>query len=138
MATSPALASGVARQSTLGGQLARLGFADPARAERLLDAPALAGLFDPLEDRFGDGVLFALGETPDPDLALFGLVRMLEGFARRCSDRPDGSDNGGQGADGTGRPGRLRAVLRSGGAARDRLLAVLREQFGAHPVQRED
>jgi glutamate-ammonia-ligase adenylyltransferase len=125
MATSSALASGIARQSTLGGQLARLGFADPARAERLLDTPALAGLFDPLEDRFGDGVLFALGETPDPDLALFGLVRMLEGFGRRRPDRPDRSDDGGEGADSTGHPARLRAVLRSGGAARDRLLAVL-------------
>jgi glutamate-ammonia-ligase adenylyltransferase len=110
---SAALASGVARQSTLGGQLARLGFADPALAERRLADPALTGLLDPLEDRFGDGVLFALGETPDPDLALFGLVRMLEGLNRRPSATRPGAG------------GRLRAVLRSGGPARDRLLAVL-------------
>jgi glutamate-ammonia-ligase adenylyltransferase len=129
------VASGVARQSTLGGQLARLGFGDPARAERLIQEPALAGLLDPLEDRFGDGVLFALGESPDPDLALIGLVRLLEALGRR-SEGPGGSaddlddldhlddldDAAGEAAS---HPARLRAVLRSGGPARDRLLAVL-------------
>ena len=124
-----ALATGVARQSTLGGQLARLGFTDPARAERLLADPALTGLLDPLEDRFGDGVLFALGEAPDPDLALLGLVRILENLGRRRTgegavpDR-DGDTDGEDGA-GAGHPAGLHAVLRSGGPARDRLLAVL-------------
>ena len=98
------LAGGVARQSTLGGQLARLGFADPARAERLLAEPALAGLLDPRDDVFAGSVLSALGETSDPDLALAGLVRMMEGMrggeqptagpagpggARTDTDRPD-------------------------------------------------
>jgi glutamate-ammonia-ligase adenylyltransferase len=120
-----ALASGVARQSTLGGQLARLGFNDPARAERLLADPALAGLLDPLEDRFGDGVLFALGEAPDPDLALLGLVRMLENLGRRSPDPPPGDGAGDDLGAGISHPARLRAVLRSGGPARDRLLAEL-------------
>jgi glutamate-ammonia-ligase adenylyltransferase len=125
-ATSPALASSVARQSTLGGQLARLGFADPARAERLLDDPALAGLFDSPDDPFGDGVMLALGETPDPDLALLGLVRMLESLGRRRPADPLGGSEEGDGGPGdTAPPADLRSVLRFGGAARDRLLAVL-------------
>ncbi|HET9656521.1 MAG TPA: bifunctional [glutamine synthetase] adenylyltransferase/[glutamine synthetase]-adenylyl-L-tyrosine phosphorylase [Kineosporiaceae bacterium] len=123
------LVSGVARASTRGGLLARLGFSDPARAERLLADPALAGLLDPLEDRFADGVLSALSETADPDLALLGLVRMLEGLGRAPSGpgAPDpGPEDDAPDADPRGcQPARLRAVLRSGGHARDRLLAVL-------------
>jgi glutamate-ammonia-ligase adenylyltransferase len=121
------VAAGVARQSTLVGQLARLGFSDPARAERLLGDPVLTGLLDPLEDWFGDGVLFALSEAPDPDLALTGLVRLLEALGRRSVDRAPGDEDGAGESDGSGsgHPARLRAVLRSGGPARDRLLAVL-------------
>jgi glutamate-ammonia-ligase adenylyltransferase len=60
----------VPRRTTAAAQLARLGFADPARAERLLaDVPAVmadgsAGLID----------AFAL--AADPDLALTALTRM--------------------------------------------------------------
>ena len=92
------------------GRLARLGFADPERAAGLLADPALAGLVDPLEDLFADGLLAALRAAADPDLALSGLVRLLEAASRDAAA-----------AD----PARLRAVLRSGGDARDRLLAVL-------------
>jgi [glutamine synthetase] adenylyltransferase / [glutamine synthetase]-adenylyl-L-tyrosine phosphorylase len=108
------------RQSSLTGRLARLGFTDPARAERLLDDPALAGLVDPLEDRYDDGVLSGLAEVADPDLALTGLVRLLENLRAKGSGA---SPAGG----GLGRTGvaRLLAALRSGGPARDRLLAVL-------------
>ena len=67
-------------------QLARLGFADAARADRLLDDPALAGLFDPLRRRFGDGVVDALGAVADPDLALLGLVRLMEALRRLDDD----------------------------------------------------
>src|SRR5215468_10390618 len=74
------------RQPSLAGRLARLGFVDPPRAQRLLADPALAGLVDPLEDVFDDGVLSALGEVPDPDLALLGLVRLLEGLRRPRGD----------------------------------------------------
>ena len=48
--------------------LARLGFADPPRAEQLLADPALAGLVDPLDDVFNDGLLDALAAAADPDL----------------------------------------------------------------------
>jgi glutamate-ammonia-ligase adenylyltransferase len=107
------------RQVSAVGRLARLGFADPERAARLLDDPAIAGLVDPLEDRFADGLVAALRLVPDPDLALLGLVRLLEGVPAA-----------GVAAD----PGRLRAVLRAGGPARARLLAVLGASaaFGDH------
>ena len=93
-------------------QLARLGFADPARADTLLDDPALAGLTDPLDEVFGDGLTDALSQVADPDLALFGLVRLMESL--RLSDI-DGEDPGGE----------LIAALRHAGQGRDRLLAVL-------------
>ncbi|HYJ76384.1 MAG TPA: bifunctional [glutamine synthetase] adenylyltransferase/[glutamine synthetase]-adenylyl-L-tyrosine phosphorylase [Kineosporiaceae bacterium] len=92
------------RPTSTAGRLARLGFADPARAERFLTDRALAGLVDPLEDVFDDGLVGALGRVPDPDLALLGLVRLLEALPRA---------------------GRLRAALRAGGRVRDTLLAVL-------------
>ncbi len=76
------------RESSLAGQLARLGFRDPARAERLLADPALSGLVDPLEDVFDDGLLAALSSVPQPDQALLGLVRLMESLAR-SSDRDD-------------------------------------------------
>ncbi len=57
------------RGLTLTGQLARLGFADPERAELLLGD---AGL-DPDSDT---GLLAALAAAPDPDLALAGLSRI--------------------------------------------------------------
>ncbi len=119
--------SGVTRQSTLAGQLARMGFADPDRAQRLLADPALAGLVDPLEDVFSDGVLSALGETPDPDLALLGLVRMLEqlGTQAGAGAGPAAGPVADHAGDTVPHPARLRAVLRSGGPARDRLLAAL-------------
>ncbi|MBO2446233.1 bifunctional [glutamine synthetase] adenylyltransferase/[glutamine synthetase]-adenylyl-L-tyrosine phosphorylase [Actinomadura barringtoniae] len=58
------------RRPTLAGRLARLGFTDAGRAERMLVEE------DPGE-RIGDGLLAALGATPDPDLALSGLLRLL-------------------------------------------------------------
>ncbi|MFP5347299.1 MAG: bifunctional [glutamine synthetase] adenylyltransferase/[glutamine synthetase]-adenylyl-L-tyrosine phosphorylase [Actinomycetes bacterium] len=101
------------RPPALDVSLARIGFADPARAQSLLADPALAGLVDPLEDVFDDGLLRALGETADPDLALLGLVRLLESLHAAS---PDG---------GSAEPGRLHAALLAGGQLRDRLLAVL-------------
>ncbi|WAZ21298.1 bifunctional [glutamine synthetase] adenylyltransferase/[glutamine synthetase]-adenylyl-L-tyrosine phosphorylase [Streptomyces cinnabarinus] len=60
------------RRSSTFTRLLRHGFTDPSAAERLLEAPELA----PVRD---DPVLLeALGETADPDLALHGLVRLLE------------------------------------------------------------
>jgi glutamate-ammonia-ligase adenylyltransferase len=107
------------RSSSAGARLARLGFADPARAERLISDPALAGLFDPLEDVFGDGLLVDLAETADPDLALLGLVRLMESLRDMRSRDPDDPDV--QQADAS----HLIQAVRVGGRVRDRLLAVL-------------
>jgi glutamate-ammonia-ligase adenylyltransferase len=108
------------RRSSLSARLARLGFAAPERAESLLGDRALAGLVDPLEDVFDDGVLSALGEVPDPDLALLGLVRVLDGLGAGPADVEEGTPDAAEAA-----PALLRAVLRSGGGGRDRLLSVL-------------
>ncbi|WP_399884261.1 bifunctional [glutamine synthetase] adenylyltransferase/[glutamine synthetase]-adenylyl-L-tyrosine phosphorylase [Streptomyces sp. BBFR51] len=60
------------RRSSTFTRLLRHGFTAPSAAERLLDGPELAELrADPV-------LLEALGATADPDLALFGLVRLLE------------------------------------------------------------
>ncbi|MET9757512.1 bifunctional [glutamine synthetase] adenylyltransferase/[glutamine synthetase]-adenylyl-L-tyrosine phosphorylase [Streptomyces sp. NPDC006372] len=60
------------RRSSTFTRLLRHGFIDASAAERLLDSPELV----PLRD---DPVLLeALGATADPDLALLGLVRLLE------------------------------------------------------------
>ncbi|GHB59366.1 glutamate-ammonia-ligase adenylyltransferase [Streptomyces viridiviolaceus] len=60
------------RRSSTFTRLLRHGFTDPSAAERLLDSGDLA----PVRD---DPVLLeALGATADPDLALHGLVRLLE------------------------------------------------------------
>ncbi|MEU1402462.1 bifunctional [glutamine synthetase] adenylyltransferase/[glutamine synthetase]-adenylyl-L-tyrosine phosphorylase [Streptomyces sp. NPDC005728] len=60
------------RRSSTFTRLLRHGFTDPSAAERLLDGAELAELRD-------DPVLLeALGATADPDLALHGLVRLLE------------------------------------------------------------
>ncbi|MEP6630488.1 MAG: bifunctional glutamine-synthetase adenylyltransferase/deadenyltransferase, partial [Lapillicoccus sp.] len=119
------------RGSTITGQLARLGFADPQRAERLLQDPALTGLSDPLDDVFHDGLPDALSAAADPDQALLGLVRIVESLRdrRRAATRrrpPGGAapprapvpDHDTDGA-------ALLAALRRAGPARERLVAVL-------------
>src|SRR5664280_3811929 len=104
--------SSFARSGSRAGRLARLGFAEPARADALLDDPALAGLTDPLDEVFGDGLPDALSHVADPDLALLGLVRLMEALGK--ADRDD-EGNGGE----------MIAALRHASAGRDRLLAVL-------------
>ncbi|CUW28043.1 MULTISPECIES: bifunctional [glutamine synthetase] adenylyltransferase/[glutamine synthetase]-adenylyl-L-tyrosine phosphorylase [Streptomyces] len=60
------------RRSSTFTRLLRHGFTDPSAAERLLDGPELTAVrTDPV-------LLEALGATADPDLALHGLVRLLE------------------------------------------------------------
>ncbi|WP_406156655.1 bifunctional [glutamine synthetase] adenylyltransferase/[glutamine synthetase]-adenylyl-L-tyrosine phosphorylase [Streptomyces sp. NBC_00882] len=60
------------RRSSTFTRLLRHGFTDPSAAERLLDSAELSGVRnDPV-------LLEALGVTADPDLALHGLVRLLE------------------------------------------------------------
>jgi glutamate-ammonia-ligase adenylyltransferase len=66
------VAQGGRRDSTYG-RLLRRGFTDPAAAERLLLTPGLAAIAP--DTQFLD----ALAATADPDLALLGLVRLVEG-----------------------------------------------------------
>ncbi len=87
-------------RTTPAGWLARAGFADAARAERLL----LNDLGLVPEDLKTDPIVAALGAAADPDLALTGLARVF-----------------GAAAD----PGALRAALRDEPDFRDRLTAVL-------------
>ncbi len=88
------------RTTTLSGQLARLGFVDVARAERLLSGPALGALAERSE------LLESLADAPDPDLALLGLNRLLE--AAPDAERAALTD-----------------MLQADDEARDRLLTVL-------------
>ncbi|MEV4188261.1 bifunctional glutamine-synthetase adenylyltransferase/deadenyltransferase, partial [Streptosporangium canum] len=63
--------SAVPRMQTTAGRLARLGFADGARAERLLDELG--------PEAVGDlGLLDSLVAAADPDLALTSLNRLAE------------------------------------------------------------
>jgi glutamate-ammonia-ligase adenylyltransferase len=60
------------RRSSTFTRLLRHGFTDPSAAERLLEGAELSAVRnDPV-------LLEALGATADPDLALHGLVRLLE------------------------------------------------------------
>ncbi|NBE53189.1 bifunctional [glutamine synthetase] adenylyltransferase/[glutamine synthetase]-adenylyl-L-tyrosine phosphorylase [Streptomyces boluensis] len=60
------------RRSSTFTRLLRHGFTDASTSARLLDSPALAPVHtDPV-------LLDALGATADPDLALLGLVRLVE------------------------------------------------------------
>jgi glutamate-ammonia-ligase adenylyltransferase len=86
---------------------------------QLLGDPALAGLVDPLDDLFTDGLPDALGVVADPDLALLSVVRLMEALRASAPRRRD--DESGVGAQVAG----LVAALRHSGPARDRLLAVL-------------
>jgi glutamate-ammonia-ligase adenylyltransferase len=64
------------RRSSTYTRLLRHGFTDPATAERLLGLPACSPVrSDPV-------LLDALGATADPDLALRGLVRLVEVLGR--------------------------------------------------------
>ncbi|HET8615492.1 MAG TPA: bifunctional [glutamine synthetase] adenylyltransferase/[glutamine synthetase]-adenylyl-L-tyrosine phosphorylase [Actinomycetales bacterium] len=100
-------------------RLARLGFSDPGRAQALLLDPALSGLADPMDVDFAEGLLPALGEAPDPDLALLSLVRLMESVRQLVQRDPD--DPALAAAD----VAHLLQALRVGGPVRDRLIAVL-------------
>jgi [glutamine synthetase] adenylyltransferase / [glutamine synthetase]-adenylyl-L-tyrosine phosphorylase len=87
-------------RTTLAGWLARMGFADPARAESLL----LTELGMTAAELRTDPLVTAIASAADPDLALAGLARLFGAAA-------------GQDA--------LRAALRAEQDFRDRLTAVL-------------
>ncbi|MFG2499247.1 bifunctional [glutamine synthetase] adenylyltransferase/[glutamine synthetase]-adenylyl-L-tyrosine phosphorylase [Streptomyces sp. NPDC048441] len=89
------------RRSSTFTRLLRHGFTDPSAAERLLGAPELSAVrSDPV-------LLDALGASADPDLALLGLVRLVEGQPDDLSRRE------------------LLDTLVSAKPLRDRLLGVL-------------
>ena len=96
----------------------RLGFADPARARLLAEDKSLAGLIDPMDESFSDGVIEALGVVADPDLALLTLVRLMESLRAKVAAHPDDDDLDQE-------VPALIAALRTPGVARARLLAVL-------------
>ncbi|MER0445268.1 bifunctional [glutamine synthetase] adenylyltransferase/[glutamine synthetase]-adenylyl-L-tyrosine phosphorylase [Streptomyces sp. Edi4] len=69
------------RRSSTFTRLLRHGFTDPSAAERLLETPGLTPVrTDPV-------LLDALGATADPDLALAGLVRLVEAPAQDDDER---------------------------------------------------
>src|SRR5437773_5392393 len=92
------------RRTTLGARLARIGFADPAQAERLLCELAL-------DVDAGDAELLeALGAAADLDLALAALARMPRDAELLAAARED-----------SGLRGRLAAVLGTSVALGDHL-----------------
>ena len=95
------------RGTTLAAQLARLGFTDPPRAERLLDGMDI-----------DQDLLASLGQAADPDLALAGLSRIDLSRIDLSRIEPGGIEPGlpGLGLPGLGLPDT---------EARDRLIAVL-------------
>ncbi|GHG73827.1 bifunctional [glutamine synthetase] adenylyltransferase/[glutamine synthetase]-adenylyl-L-tyrosine phosphorylase [Streptomyces griseocarneus] len=100
------------RRSSAYSRLLRYGFTDPAAAERLLDDPVLGAVgSDPV-------LLDALGATADPDLALRGLLRLVQA----------------QDARGDGERRELLDTLVTAKPLRDRLLGVLgvSEALGDH------
>ena len=93
------------RRTTLSARLARMGFADPAQAERLI-CGELA-----LDIDGGDAELFeALGAAADPDLALAALARMPRDRELLAAARED-----------PGLRARLTAVLGASAALGDHL-----------------
>ena len=85
------------RRTTAAGRLARLGFADPARAELLIADLAM----DPGQAR--EALIGALATAADPDLALAALARIhgqvrAEQFRpRRVGETQPGQPSGGGG-----------------------------------------
>ncbi|MFE5157365.1 bifunctional [glutamine synthetase] adenylyltransferase/[glutamine synthetase]-adenylyl-L-tyrosine phosphorylase [Streptomyces sp. NPDC056697] len=111
------------RRSSNVTRLLRHGFTDASAAQRLLDAPELAAV------RSDSVLLEALGATADPDLALLGLVRLVEALPE--DEGEAGEPNGGQRA---GSRQALLDTLVTAKPLRDRLLGVLgaSEALGDH------
>ncbi|WNE96167.1 bifunctional [glutamine synthetase] adenylyltransferase/[glutamine synthetase]-adenylyl-L-tyrosine phosphorylase [Streptomyces luomodiensis] len=111
------------RRSSNFTRLLRHGFTDASAAQRLLDAPELAGV------RSDSVLLEGLGATADPDLALLGLVRLVEALPEEEQSGP--GEHGGQRA---GSRQALLDTLVTAKPLRDRLLGVLgaSEALGDH------
>ncbi|MDN3057569.1 bifunctional [glutamine synthetase] adenylyltransferase/[glutamine synthetase]-adenylyl-L-tyrosine phosphorylase [Streptomyces sp. SRF1] len=114
------------RRSSNVSRLLRHGFTDASAAQRLLDAPELSAV------RSDSVLLEALGATADPDLALRGLVRLVEALPEEEKGGPE--ENGGQRA---GSRQALLDTLVTAKPLRDRLLGVLgaSEALGDHLVR---
>uniref|UniRef100_UPI0021CFC79B bifunctional [glutamine synthetase] adenylyltransferase/[glutamine synthetase]-adenylyl-L-tyrosine phosphorylase n=1 Tax=Streptomyces lycopersici TaxID=2974589 RepID=UPI0021CFC79B len=110
------------RRSSNITRLLRHGFTDASAAQRLLDAPELAAV------RSDSVLLEALGATADPDLALLGLVRLVEALPEEDAEE---KEDGGQRA---GSRQALLDTLVTAKPLRDRLLGVLgaSEALGDH------
>jgi len=91
-------------RTTLAGWLARIGFADAARAERLL----LNDLGTTVAELRTDPVVTAIAAAADPELALAGMARLFAATQQISGGKE-----------------RLRAALRAEQDFRDRLTAVL-------------
>ncbi len=72
------------RTTTAAGRLARLGFADPDRAQRLITRELALD-----SDGADADLVSAFGASADPDLALAGLARMAPGSDLRAALRVD-------------------------------------------------
>ncbi|MBK5249292.1 MAG: bifunctional [glutamine synthetase] adenylyltransferase/[glutamine synthetase]-adenylyl-L-tyrosine phosphorylase [Actinomycetales bacterium] len=103
----------MSRSGSLAGTLVRSGFADAGRAERMLEEPFIAAVFERAADqhvggdRSGDSLLIeAIARAADPDLALLTLARLGEAAS---ADRRES----------------LTALLADAGARRANLFAVL-------------
>ena len=71
-------------RTTLAGWLARMGFADAARAELLL----LNDLGTPAAELRTDPVVAAIAAAADPDLALTGMARLFAATPARTPCAP--------------------------------------------------
>src|SRR5262249_4099212 len=134
------------RGTTLAGQLAAMGFADTARAQRLITEDLV------LDTAAADsGLLPALASAADPDLALASLAKLAGDADLRAALRADAGFRtrliavlGASAALGghlRGHPGRWRGLqgpeaLRrpTAGELRDEMLAATGARAGPHPV----
>ena len=114
-----------ARMPSLPGDLTRLGFAEPRRADTLLADRALAPLVKDRERVESDGLAVSLSRVADPDQALLALVRLMEAVSTpaRAAVRDE-----------------LVSALREPGRSRERLFAVLGAStaLGDHLVARPE
>ncbi|WP_282945103.1 bifunctional [glutamine synthetase] adenylyltransferase/[glutamine synthetase]-adenylyl-L-tyrosine phosphorylase [Cellulomonas endometrii] len=102
------MSTSVGRGGTLAGRLTRAGFADVARAERMLADGALVALVGDRDGAGPEALLPALADSADPDQALLSLAKIAGSVDRDPA-----------------RARRLAATLAEDGPARHRLLAVL-------------
>ena len=100
------------RPGSIPATLARLGFHDHVRVERLLTDAAVADLISSTDGIEVDGLAEALARTADPDQAVLGIVRFMESAGRQ--DRRD-----------TGLYAAVTDALAVPGQARDRVFAIL-------------